>query len=223
MPVRKINSNYFSLTGKFSSCRLDTTIDFESNLEQDFLYHLELDKLVSQIEEQPIKIKYKSKSGRMTNYVPDFKVVFDEKSSSTPKSHKGIVLYEVKYRQDLEKNWAKLKEKFKAAIHYCSQRGWKFRIITDEELKTEYLVNCKFLDQMKRNYYEFEDETAKSFKDTLKVMKVATVNQLLNATFKSAAKQAESVGLIWKLIESNEIGADLSKSLNKHSLIWSQS
>lgn len=221
MPVRKIKSNYFSLTGKFSSCRLDKTIDFESNLEQDLLYHLELDKYVSEIEEQPLKIKFKKSNGRMSNYVPDFMVRFENKSIFTPKSHKGIVVYEVKYREDLHNNWENLKEKFKAAIHYCNKKGWKFRIITDVELKTEYLANCKFLDQMKRNYYETEYEFEKSFKKTLRVMNVATVHQLLNATFASKSKQAESVGVIWKLIESGEIGADLSKQLTNHSEIWS--
>lgn len=55
------------------------------------------------------------------------------------------VLYEVKYREELRRDWAKLRPRFRAAHRFARGHGWKFRLITDYEIRTPLLWNAKFL------------------------------------------------------------------------------
>lgn len=220
MPVRKIKSNYLSLTGNFHSFQFNKMIGFESNLEQDFLYHLDFDLLVNSIEEQPLKLKYRNDKGRLTSYVPDFKVMFKGKSSVIPKSHEGVVIYEVKYRSDLKDNWDKLKPKFRAMHNYCKDKGWKFRVITDYELKTPFLINIKFLDQLRRGCHDFELEHRQAFMEVASTMKKGTINELLAATYSSKENRADSVSVLWRMVYNGEIGIDFNRPLNNKSEFW---
>lgn len=220
MPVRKIKANYLSLTGNYHSFKFNKMIGFESNLEQDLLYHLDFDLHVKSIEEQPFKLKYKSKAGRLKPYVPDFKVMFDDKSEYVPKSYKGTVVYEVKYRKDLKDNWKKLVERYRAMHSYCKEQGWKFRIITDYELKSDLLENIKLLDQMRRGCHDLEFEHREAFLDVASVMKEGTINELLVATYSSVENRAESLSVLWRMICNKDIGVDLSKRLNQNSNFW---
>lgn len=195
-------------------------ISFESNLEQDLLYYLDFDSAVDSIEEQPLKLKYESKSGRLKSYVPDFKVMFNKKSEVLNKSFKGTVIYEVKYRKDLKKNWKKLIEPYRAMHNYCKDQEWKFRVITDFELKSDFLVNIKFLDQIRRGCHDHEFEHQQAFLEVASLMKRGRINELLAATYSSKENRAESLSVLWRMIYNKEIGADLSKRLTNKSEFW---
>ncbi|KAF0811947.1 hypothetical protein IGB42_03489 [Andreprevotia sp. IGB-42] len=89
---------------------------------------------------QPIALDWKDDKGRARTYTPD--VLATLKLHGLPRR---TVLYEVKYRSDLRDDWPDLRPEFKAAIRYARQQGWRFKIVTEVEIRTPYLDNATFL------------------------------------------------------------------------------
>lgn len=71
-PVRKItNSGTKKNIGKFPSVKMQTSVWYESHLERDYIYLLEIDPDVLSFSGQPFKITY-SLDGSQRKYTPDF-------------------------------------------------------------------------------------------------------------------------------------------------------
>ncbi|MBO9490457.1 TnsA endonuclease N-terminal domain-containing protein [Endozoicomonas sp. G2_1] len=203
---RKIKAGYANLTAKVPSKKLNKMVDAESSLERDFVLILDSDPHVTHFLEQPIKIGLE---GNRT-YTPDFMVTYNNKKT---------VIYEVKYRSELQKNFNKLKPKFKAAIKYCNQQGYKFKIITDKEIRTQRLKNLEFLSRfnltVSHSEEAFRDAILRSFVD----LGDATPKELLAATFSSKIKQAEAMPVLWRMIYSGVISVDLNLPLSMDSAL----
>jgi hypothetical protein len=131
MPVRKIPENYLGVTGAFPSAKNDRALGFESPLERDFMIQLEFDPEVASFEEQPVRIPVVRKGKRPVGYVPDVLVHYHPGRNGR---RRKPVLTEVKKRTDLEKNKAKYAAKFAAARKFAAERGWEFRIVSEEEI-----------------------------------------------------------------------------------------
>ncbi len=146
MPVRKIPKNYLGVTGSFSSRKNDRMLGFESLLERDYMILLEFDEAVETFEEQPVKIPFKK---GVKPYVPDILINY----ASDAKARQPV-LAEIKHTSDLQKHKDKYAPKFKVAKAYANNREWKFRIVTEEEIRPLRLKNLKFL----REYLHVEPE-----------------------------------------------------------------
>lgn len=144
MPVRNIPRSHRSLTGRVASHTDDTSRMFESSLERDLFIILDFDGRIANFEEQPLRIPFTDKQGNRHTYVPD--VLIHYHPNAVAGYQKPPLLAEVKYRQDLFRNWNELKPKFKAARAFSREQGWQcFRIFTENEIRTPYLENAKFL------------------------------------------------------------------------------
>lgn len=70
--VRTIkNTGCRKVIGKFPSLKMNTAIWWESQIERDYIYLLEIDPKVLAYVGQPFKINYSSK-GKQRTYTPDF-------------------------------------------------------------------------------------------------------------------------------------------------------
>lgn len=135
MPVRAVSNRGGNIIGRFPSFKLGRMVDFESLIERDFIYLLDFEREVMWFEEQPLTLEYEQQ-GKVRCYTPDFQVV----RQGQP------MLVECKPKKAV--NLAKNQEKFQAGQTWCAARGWKFQVVTDEELRGGYrLSNVKFLTQ----------------------------------------------------------------------------
>ncbi|MGV6393349.1 Tn7 transposase TnsA N-terminal domain-containing protein [Pseudomonas caspiana] len=134
LPVRSIGVSGRSVTGI-----VPLMGRFESTLERDLMELVRFDRRVSSFLPQPVKIEYKGDAGEDRSYTPDGLITFQESASSPPP-----ILYEVKYRANFREQWRNLLPKFRAAKSYCAQRGWRFEVYTEREIRTPYLDNVKF-------------------------------------------------------------------------------
>ncbi len=139
MPIRKIPKNYRNVTGVAASSKAIGDAQFESTLERDFLALLEFSPEVASFEVQPVKIDWRDEQGKPRSYTPDVLVEFDAGLGQAP------WLCEVKYRADIQKNWGELHSKFRRGIRYAKAHGWRFRLVTEVEIRTPYLDNVRFL------------------------------------------------------------------------------
>lgn len=215
MRAREIPKSYRNLTGNVISIRDGASRAFESGLEKDYLTLIDMDIFVARYQEQPVTIDYRSASGRKLTYTPDVLVVHRTDISVGPQE---TWLVEVKWREDIFKDWKKLKPKFKAARLFALKRGWRFKIITEKEIQTPQLFNAMFLKRYAtlQSAPELEDKilgTALSMEDW-------TVNDLLNEITHDKWEKAKYIPYLWRLIFQRVIDTDLTEQLTMDTTIW---
>jgi hypothetical protein len=210
MPIRKIPKNYSNVTGIAAHSKATGQAMFESTLERDFLMLLEFDKNVDSFEVQPVKLQWLNDLNKNRSYTPDV-LVYYKKNRPT--------LFEVKYRSDINKNWEVLKPKFKAAIRFCKENGWKFKLITEVEIRTAYLESVKFLLPFVRQGASNEDDMM-ILDDKLIDLKTTTPKELISSIYSDEWNQAVLLPTLWYLIGSREIQIDLTSKITMYSKIW---
>lgn len=218
MPERKIPKNYRNVTGIAASDKAVGSAGFESTLERDLLQILEFDIYVDRLEVQPVQIHWADSNGKSRIYTPDVFVQY--RRDIAPAKHMRHLLCEVKYREDLRKNWADLYPKFRAAIRYAKERDWRFKIFTENEIRSDYLGNAKFLLPFKQ--HPANEDYQRLLLDRLQEMREADPDSLTKAIFQDRWKRAELLPTLWHLIAIRRIGMDLGLPLTMATRIWSR-
>ena len=212
MPARIVPKNYRNLTGLVYNSRTHSLSAFESSLERDYLLLLDFDPAVECYEEQPVTIKYDDCEGRLHRYTPDVFVRYRNDANAKP------VLCEVKYRDDLRQHWAEYKAKFKAAHRYARERGWRFRLLTEREIRTPFLANVKFL----RQYQALVVDQAEQhlLLQALAQQPTTDVESVLAAVTTDRWRQAQLLPVLWHLVAQHQVGVDLRHALTRGSPLW---
>ncbi|MBS0513722.1 MAG: TnsA endonuclease N-terminal domain-containing protein [Proteobacteria bacterium] len=213
MPVREIPKNFRNVTGIAASGNAVGPAQFESTLERDFLALLDFSTEVARYEVQPVRIEWSDgrKKGPR-HYTPDVLVEF------VPELQRQPWLCEVKYRADLAKDWATLHPKLRQGVRYAKQHGWRFRLITEVEVRTQRLVNIRFLSSFgRRNIPQGEIETVLAAIAAEGRSTPAAVLQLVSS---DVWRQAEYVPALWHLVARHQIGVDLETEITMQSPIW---
>ncbi|MBI3218548.1 MAG: TnsA endonuclease N-terminal domain-containing protein [Bacteroidetes bacterium] len=217
-PVREINPNYRSLTGAIPSLKNNRLNRFESSLERDFARIIEFDSAVKDYVEQPVEIEFLHE-GKQVKYVPDFLVNYKHSIVS------GVwikpMLVEVKYRSDLKVKWNEYKPKFSAAINFARTRGWRFKIMTEVEIRTEFLQNAIFLQHYKKAMVNVDDRAV--ILREVEKLGLTTPNELLANLTSNTQRRASLLYCLWHIVSNAEIGVDLDKKIKMNSAIWDNS
>ena len=215
MVARTIPKNYRNVTGRFASAKNPNSIGFESTLEKDFFLLLEFDRRVESFEEQPVTIAYCGLEGRVCHYTPDVLVRYRTALAGEPDWRP--VLYEVKYRNDLREHGVEYRPKFKAARGYARDRGWRFRVVTEREIRTPRLSNIRFLLRYRRMRVDDQDRDA--LLATLRQQGPLKPLTLLALTYPDSCRYAETLAVLWHLVAIGQIGVDLEQLLTPHSVL----
>ncbi|WP_022670407.1 heteromeric transposase endonuclease subunit TnsA [Hippea alviniae] len=209
-PVRDIPIQSFSVSGKFPSIKNQRTVYYESQLELDFIYHLEFSPEVESYLEQPCKIK--SPTGKF--YIPDFLVVFKNSTSYKP------LLVEIKSTEDIEKNFERLSVKFKTLREYAFGNGYDFKIITDKELKTTRTKNYRFL----YGYINPQPKDAEFVSEILQLVKehqpikIEEIIRIFNK--ENPHKRAVCLSCLWHLIATSVLRVNLDENIAEQSKVF---
>lgn len=221
MPARKIGTSRFYMRGYVPSKKGMQSQSSESGLEQDFLFLLESDSRVFQYVAQPFTIHWTDKNGVKRKYTPD--VIVRHYSEDPTEMHKvRPIIYEIKPKAILKEQWQELRPKYKAAIAWAREFGCVFKIITEEQIRTTFLQNARFLKQFREMHDEasISEPRRQVLVRTLRKLKTSTPKQLLDEITDDWQLQAELLPWLWNMIDCTYIGADLSLPLNMNSLIW---
>ena len=217
IPVRKINAGKSSLRGKHFSVKNDRYNDFESALERDFLQLLEFDRNVWYFCEQPVSIEYELE-GKLHHYTPDVLVYYRE--DVEPANKFRPMLCEVKYRSDMKKKWTELKPKFMAALRYADAKGWRFKIITEKEVRTDYLNNVKFLSNYNESKATIDITDLELLLNLMEQINHTTPEELMLMASTNKEKQWELLFTTWYMVANGYVFCDLMKPLTIQSEIW---
>ncbi len=210
-PARLVGVRSRGLSGRIAL--EDGAAAFESTLEQDLLELLDFDARVSEVLVQPFTI-FHVENGRRRPYTPDVRATYIGVGGE-------VVVYEVKYQEDLRKNWAKYRARFGAAYRYCRDNGWRFKLMTERHIRTPYLANVKFL----RRFLRLPEQELISGQllYTLRALGPTTAQALLAATYMSADSRLRAIPTLWKLVGDGRIAAELGEPMTMASVIWMDS
>ena len=215
-PVRRIPKNYRNVTGVYASTKHEGSCQFESTLERDLITLLEFNNDVIEIKVQPVKIHFTDALGVNRSYVPDLMAKFWDKGSDGAKFSR--CLYEVKHRQDLWENWEEYKPKIKAARAYCRKKGWKFKIMTEIEIRTAYLSNARFLLRFLNE--KIDESRIPQVMSMVHELRETDADCIAKALCWDKWHQAEIISVIWRLVANGQIATDLLEPLTMNSRLW---
>jgi len=134
MGVREFtNKGSKKVIGKFASHKLQTTVWWESQIERDYIYLLEIDREVSFYQEQPFHIAYQIE-GQDHSYTPDFYVERGQRQQ----------VIEVKPAREVDKEEnARL---FRIIRAICARQNREFAVVTETMIRVQpRLSNIKLL------------------------------------------------------------------------------
>jgi hypothetical protein len=184
---------------------------FESSLERDWLLALDFDHRVQGIQVQPFSLHYEHQ-GAMRRYTPDVRADYNLASGI------ATLVYEVKPHEELQANWLAYRPRFKAAVRYCRGHGWRFKVVTERHIRTALLDNARFL----RRYRALpeQDLYVQQLLYTLRALGTTTPQALLAAAYWTEESRMAALPMLWKLIASCRLGADLHVPLTMSAPIW---
>ena len=195
------NAGSNKVIGKFPSVKMNEVIWWESQLERDYIYWLEIDPDVISYKSQPFFINYRSE-GKKRKYTPDFWVKRPDKEQ----------VIEVKPAQKItsQKNtalWRKI-------IPLCEEKGWEFVVVTDEMIRIQpQLDNIKLLYKYARIPLSFQN-----YLDCKLYFLEKEIIDLKQAAFDLAPKGISYLHL-YKLLYAGWLETDLSQPISLESLI----
>lgn len=209
--VRRIPINVRSLTGSVQGQ------DFESSLERDLLLLVHWDHSVDWYQSQPVRIDYTGADGSSKNYTPDLLISYQASKADKSLTPKPL-LCEVKYREDLALDWKLLKPKFKAAKQYAREQGYEFRILTEREIRTDYLKNVQFL--WAYRFAHFHQHHYEKLRSTLLDMEEADPASLLASCYGSQTLRSEALWTLWCMVARRWVNCDLQQPLTMKTRLW---
>lgn len=202
MAVRSIPKNYRNVTGMVAHNKAVDKAMFESTLERDFITLLEFSSEVTYYDVQPITIEWADSLGKRRIYTPDVLVKYEGEKP---------VLFEVKYRSDIKKDWTNLKPKFIAAIKFAKQHDWKFKLITEIEIRTPLLSNVRFLLPFIRRGIQNEGDI-NLIDQVLGKNKLSTPQELLSHLANNEWDRAALLPTLWYMVGTKQICCDLKST-----------
>ncbi len=215
--IRKVQANGYSIVGSYPSVKNLRHVHYESTLEADFIRLLEFDLKVDRYVEQPVKINFKDEAGKSRVYTPDLLVYFKEDPDTRLPYHCPLLI-EIKTRSLIKKNWKDLKPKFLEAMRYCDQVGWKFKIKTEKEIRTQFTKNVKFLLPYMRAAPDYGH--VEQIYYALDQLGDASIKELTSFYSKDPMIQAQLIAPLWFLVGNLMVGCNLGEKLTANTRIW---
>lgn len=209
MPVRKIKTNHFSVTGVFYSFKNKRHIEFESSLERDFFLLLEMDEAVQSYEEQPMRLSY-FYAKKTVYYTPDCIIHYVDEN-------KPSCIVEIKPSKVIKDKKVFLKQKFEQIEQYLYENDMDFKLITEYDIRTQRLENSKFI----YGFAEVQDNQIYMDKiiDIVKKAKKVSFSDLQNLCSDDKYVQASYTPYIWHLIYKNVLDINMDEAISNNSII----
>ncbi|WP_449427217.1 TnsA endonuclease N-terminal domain-containing protein [Rhodanobacter umsongensis] len=172
---------------------------------------LDFDPNVFTVQVQPFSLNYQHE-GATRRYTPDVRADYSYAEGVE------TVVYEVKPWEELHVHWAMYRPRFKAAVHYCRSHGWRFKVMTERQIRTPLLDNAKFL----RRYRNLPEQAffIEQLLYTLRALGKTTPQALLAASYWAEETRMTALPMLWKLIATRRIAAELCVPLTMSAPIW---
>lgn len=193
--VRRIPLSRRSHIIGFQALHSPSSTEHESALERDFVTRVIFCDASARIVSQPITLSFLD-GPRSRRYTPDFLVLWSNGTSE---------LIEVKYREDLKKQWRQLRPALIAARAWAQEHSATLRIATECSIRGPFLENARRLLALRTVPLD------RALADQLR----SAFNSLADPTFGALVAavrhdRAAVLGALWRMIARGELRADLA-------------
>jgi hypothetical protein len=195
------NRGYKQTVGSFSSCKMGTSIWYNSLLQKDFMYWLEFDPDVLSYTTPAITIDCYS-NGRHKSYASDFQVV----------RHTKKQIIEVKPKKKVESD--EYRRLHRILLDFYEETEWTLIVLTESEVQREPLLsNIKVLYRYARENFSINE-----YRDCLEV-----VRSQAPASFAEIGQALDDRhirrNVLFKLLFHSLVEIDLKQAINAASTI----
>ena len=205
MPSRIIKKSACNMPGLFPSLKNREGIMFESTVERDYCYYLELDQSVSFYEAQPLTLEFRI-DGKARRYTPDFLVLFIDSGLK--------LLVEVKREEALLDDDGML-IKLNVVREEFKKRGYKFEVKEKSVIRQEpRLGNLKIIYKYLRYQIDIGEK-----KMILELLQGGGKYQISEVGLVTSID--DPLPKVLHLASRSELLIDLSSPIDAYSLIWS--
>jgi hypothetical protein len=196
--VRRIPLSRRSHIIGFQALHPPGSVEHESALERDFTTITSFRDASAKIVSQPITLSFLD-GPRSRRYTPDFLVLWSDGTSE---------LIEVKYREDLKKQWRQLRPALIAARAWAQEHGATLRIATERTIRGPFLENAKRLLPLRTAPLD------RALADQLR----SAFDSLADPTFGALVAavrddRAAVLGTLWRMIAQGELRAHLTEPI----------
>jgi len=196
--------------------RGETSIQFESTLERDFLIRNEFSSAVLAVISQPVQIPFVGVNGRSYTYTPDY-LVYYRLGNRHYDDYPKPLLVEVKPEKEWRKSWREWLPKWKSAYRHAKEQGWAFHIHDESRIRDQALENIRFLERYKR--MQFPVEESRWVVENVRQMGSAPLHYILARHFMGMYR-AEGIAHVWHLLSIRQLDCDISQPLNDATEFW---
>jgi hypothetical protein len=193
--VRRIPLSRRSHITGFQALHTSGLTEHESALERDFVTLTTFRDAAAKIVSQPITLSF-LEGARARRYTPDFLVHWGKGTCE---------LVEVKYREDLRKQWRQLRPAFIAARAWAREHDATFRIATERVIRGPFLQNAKRLLSLRAA--PLDRVLADQLRSAFDSLPDPTFGALVAAV---RHDRAVVLGALWRMIARGELHADLT-------------
>ena len=195
------NRGYKQTVGNFSSCKMGTSIWYNSLLQKDFMYWLEFDPDVLSYATSADTVSYYS-NGKQKTYAPGFQVVRCDKKQ----------IIEVKFKKIIESD--KYRQLYPILLNFYTDTEWKFVVLTESEVQTEpILSNIKLLYRYARENFRIDE-----YEDCIEIV-TSLVPASLAGIGQALDDRQVRRNVLFKLLFLSLIEIDLKQEINATSTI----
>lgn len=232
-PVRQVRENPYSVTARAHSTKLGRHAHAESLLEYDFYKILDFDPRVEKYAEQRLEIPMRGKGARGRPYRPDVLVKFNAQVLTHLRAYGGDptrrfrpTVYEVKPTETLREDWDELKPKFIAARRALKGSVFRFRLMTEHQIRPAFAANVRFLVGYKQPpdpSGKFRQELAidEALNELVRTLAAPiTPNEILARFGQSFDVRARAIARLWHHVAHCMFEADLIEPLTMNTPLW---
>jgi hypothetical protein len=105
-------------------------------------------------------------------------------------------------------------------LRYAAERGWQFKLITEREIRTDYLTNVQFLRQYTGSHVQVVQADQDLLLNLLRDVGLTIGEELLRKAASDRIRRAELLYALWQLIAAGQIRCDLTNILTLQSELW---
>jgi hypothetical protein len=204
MAVSKKSSTlrqYKQTAGRFSSCKMKTSIWYKSVLQRDFMYWLEFDPDVVSYTTSTMPLEYYNR-GKEELYYPDFQVI----------RHRKKQVVDLQLQKAIESK--KYRRLYPLLYNVCRDAEWEYTALTELQVKQEPTIsNIKLLYRYARENFSIDE-----YENCLSILK-STVPASLSEICELLDCQNIRKNVLFKLLFYSFVEINLKESINADSQI----
>ena len=192
---------YKQTAGHFSSCKMKTSVWYNSVLQKNFMYWLEFDPDVVSYTTSTMPLKYYNR-GKEELYYPDFQVI----------RHRKKQVVDLQLQKAIQSK--KYRRLYPLLYNVCRDAEWEYTALTELQVQQKPIIfNIKLLYRYARENFSIDD-----YENCLSILK-STVPASLSEICELLDCQNIRKNVLFKLLFYSFVEINLKESINPDSQI----